>query len=217
MAPTRAQSLSPALRSRARDVPEHVDADAVLHGLSQMSGSSGAVRQQAIESQASTLAPTGRFLAAATMWAMATFLLCYIALPIGYSVAGLRPFTLFWTLPGNVLAFGFAWTLTAAVMLTRASAEGGVRVDLHGLSGSDRIPAAMLGGLAVWGLLHNLLPGLMPFGTMSLSFLGVFLVSNIIENVLFGTILATITKTRRAAFAAGAAFQSAIGMAAWLL
>lgn len=217
MAPTRAQTLSPTLRHRAREVPDHVDADAVLQGLSLATNSSQAVRQQVYERQSSILAPTGRFLAASTLWATATFLLCYIALPIGYSAAGLRPFTLLWTLPGSVLAFGFTWLLTAAAMLTAASRDGGLRVDLHGLGGSDRIPAAMLGGLMVWGLLHNLLPGLMPFGAMSLSFLGVFLVSNIIENVLFGTILATLTKTRRSAFLAGAAFQAMIGMSAWIL
>ena len=194
-----------------------MDAEAVLQGLSQVSCESDAALQQAIERKSSILAPTGRFLAASTLWATATFLLCYIALPIGYDIAGLRPLTLIWTLPGSILAFGFTWLLTTAAMLTAASREGGVRVDLDGLGGSDRIPAAMLGGLMVWGLLHNLLPGLMPFGTMSLSFLGVFLLSNILENALFGTILATLTKSRRSAFMAGAGFQTVIGMSAWIL
>jgi len=215
VAPSRARPLPPGLASRAREVPEHVDAEAVLYGLSEAAGTSEAVRQQAIDSETPMLAPTGRFLAAATLWATATFMLCYVAVPIGYTVAGLRPFILPWTLPGNMMAFAFTWLVTAAAMLTMASKEGGVRVDLHGLGGSDRIPAAMLGGLLVWGLLHNLLPGLMPFGAMSLGFLGAFLTANIVENVLFGTILATLTKTRRGAFAAGAAFQATIGLSAW--
>jgi len=217
VAPGRAQILSAALRARASDVPDQVDAEAVLYGLSQTNGVSDAVKQEVQAAQAPVLASTGRFLAAATVWATATFLLCYVAIPVGYTVVGLRPFTLPWVLPGHMLAFAFTWLLTAAAMLTIASRSGGVHVDLHGLGGSDRIPAAMLGGLLVWGLLHNLLPGLMPFGTMSLTFLGAFLMANIAENVLFGTILATLTKTRRGAFTAGAAFQAAIGLSAWAL
>ncbi len=216
MARSRATIVPAALRERAREVPENVDVEAVLGGLSYARGATESVGRHAQAASAPVLAPTGRLLAAATVWATATFLLCYVAIPIGYSVMGLRAFVLPWVLPSHMLAFAFTWIVTTAAMLTLASRRGGVDVDLHGLGGSDRIPAAMLGGLVVWGLLHNLLPGLMPFGAMSLSFLGAFMLANIVENALFGTLLATFTKSRRGAFAAGAAFQTAFALSAWM-
>ena len=75
----------------------------------------------------------------------------------------------------------------------------------------------MAGGLLVWGLLHNILPGLHTFGMMSATFLAVFLLSNILENILFGIILGTVTRTRREAFIAGAFLQAALGLSCWIL
>tara|TARA_B100001093_G_scaffold347621_1_gene332198 strand:- start:409 stop:636 length:228 start_codon:yes stop_codon:yes gene_type:complete len=75
----------------------------------------------------------------------------------------------------------------------------------------------MAGGLLVWGVLHNILPGLTTFGTMSMTFLGFFLLSNMIENVLFGAILGTVTRTRRDAFIAGALLQMGLSLSCWIL
>ena len=209
--------LSRELRHRAREVPDQIDADAVLLGMAREGSVEARVMAEVESSRAPMQAPTGRFLAAASLWAMATFALCYIAIPLGFTMGGLRPFMLFWTLPGELLAFIFTWGATTAWMLTRAASREGLKIDPHGLAASDRIPAAMAGGLMVWGLLHNILPGLMSFGAMSMTFLGVFLLSNLLENALFGTILATVTRTRKGAFMAGALFQTTLGLSAWML
>lgn len=205
------------LRQRARDVPDSVDADAVLMGLAQEGSVEERVLAQVEQARAPMQAPVGRFLVASTLWALATFALCYVAIPLGYTLGGLRPFMLAWTLPGELVAFAFTWAATAAWMLSRAATRKGLQIDPHGLAASDRIPAAMAGGLLVWGLLHNILPGLMSFGTMSMTFLGVFLLANLVENALFGTILGTVTRTRKGAFLAGALFQTTLGLSAWAL
>lgn len=205
------------LRARAKEVPDRIDADAVLLAMAREESAEDAVMARLDASRAPMAAPLGRFAAAATVWALATFALCYVAIPLGYTLSGLRPFMLPWTLPGEVVAFGLTWAATLGWLAVRSVRQGGLAIDPHGLAASDRIPAAMAGGLLVWGLMHNILPGLMTFGTMSAVFLGTFLLSNFLENALFGTILGTVTRTRKGAFVAGALFQATLGLSAWVL
>lgn|GEM_PF-5851533 len=209
--------LPHSLQQRVGEVPDAVDADAVLLDMAHQGSVESRVMSEVAAARQPIQAPVGRFMAAATLWAMATFALCYVAIPLGYVAAGLRPFMLHWTLPAELVGFGLTWAATGVWMLARGASKDGLHIDPHGLAASDRIPAAMLGGLLVWGLMHNILPGLMSFGSMSMAFLAAFLVSNLIENALFGTILGTVTRTRRGAFLAGAAFQTALGLSIWIL
>ncbi len=215
--PTTTSRLSASLRQRANEVPDYIDADAVLLGMAREGSVEDRVMADVQQSSGPITAPVGRFIAASTIWAMATFALCYVAIPTGYALAGLRPFLLPWVLPGELVACLVTRAAASVWMLTRSVGKPGLEIAPHGLAASDRIPAAMAGGLLVWGLMHNILPGLMSFGTMSMAFLGVFLLSNLVENALFGTILGTVTKTRRDAFVAGAMFQTMLGLSAWIL
>lgn len=205
------------LRARAARVPENVDAQAVLHEIALESDFEQHVTQQLARATAPVRAPKGRFIIASTVWALATFGICYVALPTGFALAGGSASVLPWRLPADFVAFGLSWTVVALWMWVRSIRTGTVRVDLQGLAASDRIPAAMAGGLLVWGVLHNTLPGLNTFETMSLAFLGFFLVANILENALFGTVLGAIARTRRGAFVAGALLQLSLILSAWIL
>ena len=133
----------------------------------------------------------------------ATFLLCYLALPLGR------------------VALGMSLQTSASVMATALASAGGllgvmallsavvaiVRPRVTANVDPDRILAATSGSLLVWGLLHNILPGLVHFSDMGGLELGTFIGSNILESALFGVVLASVAATGRGAFSLGALFQ----------
>jgi hypothetical protein len=144
--------------------------------------------------------PRQKLAAAATAWMMLVFGICYVAIPVSYQVVGLRESQLGF-LPADLRALGLVWAL---VMGFIALARPQVRLDRR----IDPVLPAMVGGLAAWGLLHNVLPFLTPFVAMPLPFLVAFVLANVLENGLFGAMLASLVRTRLAAFLLGALFQT---------
>lgn len=194
-----------------------MDAEAVLLGLQHSCSPLDSVRSEAEATLKPLRVDTGRFLAAATVWSLGAFALCYVLIPTLMSLGGLRPFLLPWTLPGAVVSFIATWAGTAAILGLRGRAQGGLPVSTEALGQGDHLAAATVGGVLMWGLMHNILPGLMPFGQMSLAFLLLFGMANLLEMALFGVVLGSTAQDRRGAFAAGAAFQATLGTLTWLL
>lgn len=146
----------------------------------------------------------GSFASAAVAWMSATFVLCYLALPLGRIALGLSTQTsdavLGVALASSAGLLGALVLLGSVLAVTRPQVA--VNVD------PDRILSATSGSLLVWGLLHNTLPGLMFFSDMASGELGTFVASNFLESALFGVVLASITRSGRGAFALGALFQT---------
>lgn len=165
---------------------------------------------------AETTVPAKAFAKAASVWMLATFTLCYFLLPSAWDAVGLRDAQL-WTLPGDFLALAAVWLGAMLLTAARHRRGEGLRVDLADLAGSDRLPAATLGSLLVWGFLHNVLPGLVPFGEMPAAWLAAFVGSNVLESALFGAVAATLARTRRGAFALGALGSAGMLGLAWIL
>lgn len=165
---------------------------------------------------ATTTVPAKAFAKAATVWMGCTFLLSYLLLPSLWEAVGLRDAQL-WTLPGDLIAVGVVWLGAMGITAARHRRGEGLRVDLGDLATSDRLPAATLGGLLVWGFLHNVLPGLVPFGEMPAAWLAAFVGSNVLESALFGAVAATLARTRRGAFGLGALASATLLGLAWLL
>lgn len=176
----------------------------------------GAVRAEVHAGAQNTVVPTRHFVRAASVWLGMSFLLCYVAIPLMMDGAGIRTAYLARVLPGELIGMSIAscWALSRVL---RKGWSGSLPLALPQLAASDRIQAAALGGLMSWGLLHNILPGLLPMSRMSLAFLVFFGFANVLENVLFGTVLGTIAGSRRQAFALGAIFQLVLLSIAWIL
>ncbi len=189
---------------------------AVLDALEREAARTDAVRAQTRAAAVHTAVPTRAFVRATAAWLGASFALCYLAIPLMLEGAGLRAAHLAHLLPGELLGMALAsgWLLTRVL---RRSDRGDIALDLPQLAESDRIPAAALGGLLAWGLLHNVLPGLLPMGRMPVAFLLSFGLANVLENVLFGTVIGTVARSRREAFTMGALFQLVLLGAAWIL
>ncbi len=203
-----AQDTRPFARTATRDVPDTVCADDVLSHLATLNAGTDAVRAAAEASLQPVRAPTGRFLAATTAWAAITFAICYIALPVVYYAFGLRPYALSHNFGSEAVAFAFAWSIALFFIYTKARATQGVHIDFEALVSSDRIPAAMVGGVLSWAVAHNTLPGLASFGEMPSLFFQVFLLANLFENALLGTVFASVATTRSNAFFVGFIFQA---------
>lgn len=153
---------------------------------------------------AHALVGPGRFAGAAMAWMSATFLLCYLALPLGRVAMGLSAQSGVAVL-GTALASAAGLLGVLALLGTLlAVVRPAIQVDVE----PDRILAATSGSLLVWGLLHNVLPGLMFFSEMTGGELGSFVASNFLESALFGVVLASVARTGRGAFALGAVFQT---------
>jgi hypothetical protein len=143
--------------------------------------------------------PREKLAAAATAWMLLVFSLCYIAIPAAFEAVHLRDSQLF-LIPQKIQSLGMVWAL---VMGFIAIARPQVRLDGR----IDPILSAAGGGLLVWAILHNAIPILEPFVRMPLDFLVAFVLANVVENVLFGAMLASFVKTKRAAFLLGGLFQ----------
>ena len=143
--------------------------------------------------------PREKLAAAATAWMLLVFSLCYIAIPAAFEAVHLRDSQLF-LIPQKIQSLGIVW---AGVMAFIAIGRPQVRLDGR----IDPILSAAGGGLLVWAILHNVIPILEPFVRMPLDFLVAFVLANVVENVLFGAMLASFVKTKRAAFLLGGLFQ----------
>lgn len=165
--------------------------------------------QEVLARRGTAAVPRRKLAAASTSWMLATFGICYLAIPFVFDLVGLR-MAQWWTLPGSVAAFSTMWV---AMMAAIVAFKPDVRLDGR----FDPVVSATAGGLLTWGILHNVLPGLTPFVMMPTAFLVAFIAANVLENALFGAMLASMVKTRRAAFALGAAFQGAFLSLAWFL
>lgn len=206
-----ATATAPRSAPRSTAGTEHV-----LDALALESARTDAVRAQARQRAHVTEVPTRKFVRAAAAWLGLSFALCYVAIPLMIDGAGLRSAYLPLVLPGEIIGMGFAsgWLL---LRVLRRGWRGSLELELPALASDDRIPAAALGGLLTWGLLHNVLPGLEHMGQMSTAFLLAFGLANVLENILFGTVLGTLAKSRRQAFVMGGTFQLLLLSVAWML
>ncbi len=143
--------------------------------------------------------PREKLAAAATAWMLLVFGLCYVAIPIGFEAVHLRESQLF-LIDDKIGGLAMVWALVMGFI-----AVGRPQVRLDGRI--DPILSATGGGLVVWGILHNVIPVLEPFVRMPLDFLAAFVAANVVENVLFGAMLASFVQSRRAAFLMGGLFQ----------
>lgn len=180
-------------------------------------------RAAAVQERAVGVARPKELAKAAVAWMSATFVLCYLAIPTALTALGLRPWATLSPLEdsarlmGDVGGFGLAVIgVLAGLALLRPS------VDVREAQ-RDPVLAATAGGLLTWGVLHNVLPWLMPFAEMGAAPLAAFFVANVLESLLFGLMLGSFVRSRVAAFALGAAFSaalltltSALTMIAWV-
>lgn len=148
----------------------------------------------------------GRLAGAVTAWMSLTFLLCYIGLPMARAGLGLSINSLNVMMGTAVASFGGLLGVMALTLLGIAAIRPAAQLKVD----PDRVLAATSGGLLVWGLLHNILPGLLTFSDMASGELLSFIGSNIIENALFGVMLASMARTGRGAFTLGVTFQAAL-------
>ena len=163
------------------------------------------VRSRATEqAQSLRVTRTASVLSVSTVWVSFTFLLCYLMLPLLRAGLGLSSQTLIGVL-GTALASAAALMLIVPLMWTALS---GLRASLAVNVNPDNTLAATSGSLLVWGLLHNILPGLVPFDMMGLTELTTFIGVNVIESAMFGVLFASIAKNGRQAFSMGALFQT---------
>lgn len=142
--------------------------------------------------------PTAGVMGGATLaWFALVFGLCYVALPAFAELTGLHRGLLSTAAVAGV-SFGATSFVTAVVAaLVRPTID----------AARDPVLAATLGGLGAWGILHNTSPLLRHFWEMSLVELGTFLAFNVLEMFLIGAMLASLTRSRVAAFGLGAGWQ----------
>ena len=149
----------------------------------------------------------GKIAAASAVWMGGTFALCYLLLPLARMSVGLST----QSLASIVLVAGSAalaliglWAMVATGLVVKKPT-----VELE-VGHSDRALTATTGSLLVWAILHNVLPGLVPFDEMSVGQLLAFLGANIVESALFAVVLASIAETVRGAFSLGVLFQGVL-------
>jgi hypothetical protein len=160
---------------------------------------SAALAQESAVKTGEVAVPREKLAAAATAWMLLVFGLCYIAIPATFEAVHLRDSQLF-LIPQKIQSLGIVW---AMVMGFIAIARPQVRLDGR----IDPVLSATGGGLLAWGILHNAIPILEPFARMPLDFLAAFVAANVVENLLFGAMLASFVQSRRAAFLLGGLFQ----------
>jgi hypothetical protein len=151
------------------------------------------------------------WLAVAT-WMTAVYGLCYFALPWLANAAGLYPGLGPLQYPiSTTIGFG------AALMVTLSAVAVGrpkVRVDApHGVA----VLGATVASLAVWAVLHSLLPGLARFPDMGILGFVTFFLMNVVESTLFGTMIAGLVRSIPRAFVLGGMFQVFFFTAVWFL
>lgn len=169
-------------------------------------------RQLGLQERPRSAVVRGASLAAASaVWMSLTFALCYVLLPVAADLSGAHP-GLLASLWADVLGFG---AMLAAVTLGVLVGRPEVRVDRQ--PATAPIAAATVASLAVWAVLHSLLPGLVRFEDMGVVGFSSFLAMNIVESSLFGVMLASLVRTVPRAFVAGGAFQAAFFGITWVI
>lgn len=145
-----------------------------------------------------------RLAGAAAVWMGGTFALCYLLLPLARAGLGLSAQS-----AGSVAVVAACSALSLVGLWMVATVGLVVRKPVVSLEDDhrDRAATATVGGLLVWSVAHNVLPGLIPFGAMESGELLSFFAANVIENALFGVMLASVAKTVRGALSLGVLFQ----------
>ena len=136
-----------------------------------------------------------------------TFALCYLLLPLARMSLGLSTQSLASVVlvaGSAALALSGLWAMVATGLLLKKPT---VKLEA---AHSDRALTATTGSLLAWAILHNVLPGLVPFDEMSAGQLLSFLGANIVESALFAVMLASISETIRGAFSLGVLFQGVL-------
>ncbi len=154
-----------------------------------------------------TLSHPGRLAGAAAVWMGGTFAVCYLLLPLARIRMGLSMQS-----AGSVAVVAASAALALVGLWMLATIGLIVRRPVIALEEDhrDRAVTATTGGLLVWSILHNVLPGLIPFGEMEAGELLSFLGANVIESALFGVMLASVATTVRGALSLGVLFQGAL-------
>jgi hypothetical protein len=157
-----------------------------------------------LSGQATLVAP--RQLATAMLaWMMGTFVVAYLLLPAFLEAAGIYS-GLLDHLGDSFRAFVLTMGVVLAGVLTLRP-----KVQLHDLSSkrsADPVLAATSGSLLTWAILHSTMPMLRPLYDMGSTELAGFLGLNIVECLMFGMMLASLVRSRAAAFSLGALFQA---------
>ena len=158
------------------------------------------------------IASPGRLASAAAVWMSGTFVVCYLMMPLALAGLGLSTQTV-----ASVVVVAFSAALALASLWMFSLVGLVVHKPVVSLEDDhrDRALVATVGGLLVWTILHNVLPGLVPFGNMGPGHLLSFLGANILENALFGVMLASVVKSVRGAFTLGVLFQGALLLASY--
>ena len=181
------------------------------------------VRAAAVQDRAEGVARPRELAKAAVAWMSATFALCYLAVPTALTALGLRPWASVSPLEDSARMVGDLGGFALVVLGTLAGLallRPSVKVQQ---AQRDPVVAATAGGLLTWGVLHNVLPWLLPFAEMGAAPLAAFVAANVLESLLFGLMLGSFVRSRAAAFALGAGFSaallsltSALTMLAWV-
>jgi len=144
--------------------------------------------------------PPGVLGSAMATWLVLTFALCHVALPAVLRITGIAPEIV------NSVVFDLpAFALTSLVAIVGVLLER-PRIDLSPMSKAP-VGAAMLGGLAVFAVVHNVAPGLVhPFSSMSTAQLASVVGLSVLEIGLVGAMLGSLTKRADVALALGGGF-----------
>ena len=158
--------------------------------------------------------PTLRQVATATSaWMVGVFALVYGLLTWIVSATGLYPgLTAGWQ--ADIAAFGGMLVLVLGLLVVLRP-----RIEVPRFApvqSRDPVRWAFLGGFGSWVIAHSTLPMLWPLQDMPGEQLAAFVALNVVEHALFGMMLASFVKTRRAALALGAGFAMSF-LALWLV
>lgn len=145
--------------------------------------------------------PTKALVGAVAAWFGLVYAVCYVALPTAGTAVGLYS-----NLIPNLVVNTFA-LIPAALITMGLVALTKPDVVTHLRAKRDPVIAATLGSLLVWFGLMETVSAVQPLSSMpwyeALTFLGF----NVVEQSMFGMMLASFVRTPGKAFALGAAFQ----------
>ncbi len=156
----------------------------------------------------------GRLAGAAAVWMGGSFALCYLLLPLARAGLGLSAQSV-----GGVVLMAACAALSLAGLWVATTVGLVLRKPVVSLEADhrDRAVTATVGGLLVWAVAHNVLPGLVPFGAMEAGELLSFFAANVLESALFGVMLASVAKTVRGALRLGVLFQGILLLSSYVV
>ncbi len=196
-------SLVTGVRSRTRTAPDLAPAAALAHRL-----------PEDLAHLDVPVVPTQRqVLTGTAAWMSVVFVTVYGLLSTALDLSGLYPGLLGgWQADLAAFAVMLAGTLGVVALLRP-------RIELPRftpVTHEDPVRWAVLGGFGAWAVAHSTVPGLWPLYEMPTGQLLAFTALNLVEHTLFGVMLASFVKTRRAAFALGALFSLAF-LSIWMV